>query len=146
MDLFLSIPSGGLGSGRSREGQRISPTCLAKPGRKTRLAFLLSQLRPTSPDFANGRGRGANRPFPGAEPRGSPELLRAVGAGPRSPPSIPELSEPLSSVASFAGFIVPPGLSESCSGAAGRKLASIREAIFGVADQTSNERSFAHEG
>ena len=83
------------GNDRAREDQRISPTYLAKPGRRTRSALLLSRFRPTSPDFSNGRGHGANRAFPPADSRGLLELRREVGAGPGSPPSISRLSAPL---------------------------------------------------
>ena len=128
-------------------GGPADSTCLAKPGRRTRSALLLSRLRPTSPDFANGRGHGANRPFLAADPRGSPELRRAVGAGPGSPPSMTGLSAPLRQSRHLPVSSLRQGFRKFAPGAARWKRATIREEpIFGVADHTSDERSFAHQG
>ena len=126
---------------------RPSPTCLAKLDRKTRSALLLSQLTPTSPNSSNGRARGANRLFPAADARVSPELRRAFRVGSRAPPPTSGLSAQLHpSRPSPLMSPLRPSFRTLGTGAAGQKAPPFREApIVGVADHTSNERSFAHQ-
>jgi hypothetical protein len=70
-----------------------------------------------------------------------------LGAGPGSPPSMSGLSAPPRQSRHLPVSSFRRGFRKLAPGAAGWKLASIRgEPIFGVADHTSNERSFAHEG
>jgi hypothetical protein len=126
---------------RSRE----APKRLTRLGRKTRLAFPLSQLRPTSPDFANGRGRGANRPFPAADLRDSPSFQRGAGADPGPPPPIPRLWAPILRPRPLPVSRFRHGPRKPGSSGAGWTLESTRGGpIFVVADHTSDLRPLAH--
>jgi hypothetical protein len=125
--------------------QRKKPKRLTRLGRKTRPAFPLSHLRLTSPDFANGRGCGANRPFPAADPRDSPSSRRGADAGSGSPPPMPRLWPPIRPPPSLPVSWSRPGAWKPGSSGAGWTLAATRGgSIFLVADHTSELRPLAH--